>query len=132
VRRWDAGLITLNLALLMCIAFLPFPTAVLGTHISDAPAAVFYALSITVAGLFSNALWWYAARNHRLIRPDLPVWRIRLLLLRAVATPVVFLASIPAIPVRVGSIRLAAVIWVVALPAVRLVLSLTLRERTRS
>lgn len=133
VRRWNTSLISLNLLLLLCVAFLPFPTAVLGTHLSDAPAAVFYALSITVAGVFSSALWWYVSAGHRMIDPDVPSSATRVQLVRALTTPVLFLASIPAIPVFVnfglGRVSLAVPVWALGLPAIRLLLAFVLRAR---
>jgi len=46
IARADAALIWLNLLLLLLIAFLPFPTAVLGEHTGAPAAAVLYAISV--------------------------------------------------------------------------------------
>src|SRR5215218_5021769 len=35
VRRFDGGLMWLALLQLLCVAFLPFPTSVVGEHVSD-------------------------------------------------------------------------------------------------
>ena len=45
----DDTLVWLNLLLLMFVAFLPFPTAVLGEHIRSPAAAVLYAISVLLA-----------------------------------------------------------------------------------
>jgi uncharacterized membrane protein len=133
VRRWNSTLLSLNLLLLLCIGFLPFPTAVLGTHLSDAPAAVFYALSMAVTGMFSTALWWYVSGRHRLIDSGVPASATHTQLLRAATTPVLFLASIPAIPMFVnfglGRVSLAVLVWTLGIPAVRIVLAVALRRR---
>jgi uncharacterized membrane protein len=42
VRRFDGGLMWLALVQLLCIAFLPFPTSVVGEHVSDPVAQQFY------------------------------------------------------------------------------------------
>jgi len=71
VRRFDGGLMWLVLAQLLCIAFLPFPTSVLGEHVSDPVAQQFYLVSLLVNGLMMWAIWWYMSSGHRLVDPDL-------------------------------------------------------------
>jgi uncharacterized membrane protein len=60
LRRWDMPMLWINLFWLACIVFLPFPTAVLGNHIALPGAARLYAATVTVTGLASTLLWWYA------------------------------------------------------------------------
>jgi TMEM175 potassium channel family protein len=73
VNRLDHGFITLTLLLLMCVAFLPFPTAVMADHLADpdaherAVAVAFYCGCFTVTALFYFLMWWHAARTRRLI-----------------------------------------------------------------
>jgi uncharacterized membrane protein len=73
VDRVDHGFITLTLLLLLCVAFLPFPTAVMAEHLADpdaherAVAVAFYCGSFTVTAMFYFLMWWHAARNRRLI-----------------------------------------------------------------
>ena len=71
VRRFDGALMWLALAQLLCIAFLPFPTSVIGEHVSDPVAQQFYLGSLLVTGLAMWALWWYMSAGRRLIDPDL-------------------------------------------------------------
>jgi uncharacterized membrane protein len=66
IQRHDRRLLFLNLLLLMSIAFIPFPTSVISEY-GNLTATVFYALSIGVAGMLSALVWWYAARNNRLV-----------------------------------------------------------------
>jgi hypothetical protein len=49
----DARLVWLNLGFLLMIAFLPFPTAVLGEHGDTTPAAVLYAGAMSLTGFAS-------------------------------------------------------------------------------
>jgi uncharacterized membrane protein len=67
-------LIRLNLLLLMVVAFLPFPTRLLGEYVGeDEPARVavtIYGLSLFLASALVSLLWRYAVRE-LLIRPDL-------------------------------------------------------------
>jgi uncharacterized membrane protein len=57
IGRDDAVLVWLNLLLLMFVAFLPFPTAVLGEHAGSPAAAVLYAISVVLASIASAAYW---------------------------------------------------------------------------
>ena len=61
IARDDAALVWLNLLLLMFVAFLPFPTAVLGAHAGSPAAAVLYATSVILASIASAASWWCAS-----------------------------------------------------------------------
>jgi uncharacterized membrane protein len=50
ILRADGGLVWLNIPLLLCIAFQPFPTSVLGAY-STTPAVTFYAATLFVTGV---------------------------------------------------------------------------------
>ena len=89
----DDTLVWLNLLLLMFVAFLPFPTAVLGEHIRSSAAAVFYAISVLLASLASAAYWWYASGRGRLLRPT--VGRARQVRAQGLSVPVVFALTLP-------------------------------------
>jgi len=74
IDRTSHGLIVSNLFLLLCVAFIPFPTRILAEHLQktgpdQTTAAVFYNASFTVTAIFYNVLWQTAARKHRLIAP---------------------------------------------------------------
>jgi len=76
IGRIDHGFITLNLLLLMCVAFIPFPTAVMAEHLTDeherSIAVAFYCGCFTVtAGVFF-LMWWHAAHDRRLIASHVP------------------------------------------------------------
>jgi uncharacterized membrane protein len=70
IRYTDANLIVLNGLLLMVIAFVPHPTAVLADYLLDpgraTAAAVLYASTLCAAALGVNLIWWYVVRH-----PDL-------------------------------------------------------------
>src|SRR3954454_3158306 len=65
LRRADHGLLWFNLVSLMTVAFMPFPTALLGASSleSDRFPVVFYAVSMTVTSLAFTATWLYAVRR---------------------------------------------------------------------
>ena len=78
VDRVDHGFITLTLLLLLCVAFLPFPTAVMAEHLADpdpherAVAVAFYCGCFTVTAVFYFLMWWHAARGRRLSASHVP------------------------------------------------------------
>jgi len=74
IARTSHGLVVANLLLLLCVAFIPFPTAVLAENLragghDQRVAAVFYSGVFTVTAAFYNLLWTTAARGNRLIAP---------------------------------------------------------------
>jgi uncharacterized membrane protein len=77
VRRFDGGLMWLALLQLLCVAFMPFPTSVVGEHVSDPVAQQFYFGSLLVTGLVMWALWWYMSSGHRSVDRDLSARAIR-------------------------------------------------------
>jgi TMEM175 potassium channel family protein len=70
----DRTFLMLNIFLLMCVAFLPFPTRLVAEHLRDRhdlePAALAYGATMTVMALCYNTLWLYASRGGRLLRSD--------------------------------------------------------------
>jgi uncharacterized membrane protein len=70
--RVDRPLLLLNILLLMCISFMPFPTRVVAEHATTnadrKAAALLYGIAMTATGIFFLAVWIYGSR--RLLRPD--------------------------------------------------------------
>ncbi len=93
IRSYDYIFISLNIALLGCIAALPFATSVLDRYPTHPGAVAFYAFFMAMTGYLNTMLWCYAAAGGRLIN-RLSWKRQRLLLQRALAPPVVFTVSI--------------------------------------
>lgn len=69
ITRVDRVLMIINLMLLMSVAFLAWPTAVLADAIatgeSQRTAAVLYGSTLVIGGIFFNAIWVYASSRHR-------------------------------------------------------------------
>ena len=78
----------------MAVAFLPFPTSLLGEYSGQQVSVVIYAANAAGASLLLSAISWYAAKGHRLVAPDLDDEEQKLRLMQGLAVPVVFLASI--------------------------------------
>jgi uncharacterized membrane protein len=95
IDRFDGMLLWLNLILLMMVAFLPFPTSVLGNFGNVPAAAVFYGAAAAVTSGASAAVWWYASGRGRLLRPGTPPRVIRVARARSVSGPIFFACSLP-------------------------------------
>jgi uncharacterized membrane protein len=102
VRRFDGGLMWLVLAQLLCVAFLPFPTSVVGGHVSDPVAQQFYLGSLLVTGLMMWALWWYMSSGRRLVDPDLSPRIIRRVHLISSGVPASFVVLMALVALGVG------------------------------
>jgi uncharacterized membrane protein len=113
IARYDMALIWLNLLLLMFVAFLPFPTAVVGQHASSPAAAVLYAASAGLAATASAAYWWYASGRGRLLRPGVQRAHARALRARSVTGPVFFALTLP---IAVFAPYAAEALWIFAFP----------------
>ncbi|MEU4225303.1 TMEM175 family protein [Nonomuraea sp. NPDC026600] len=115
VRRYDQILMWLNLVYLLGVAFLPFPTALLGNYFSSPMVGLIYGLSLFAPSTLSAALWHYA--KHRSLLDDISPALQREIQLKTLATPVVFLLGAGAALIH---IYLSVACWLVLLPLVRL------------
>jgi len=77
IHQVDYALLLINSLFLMCIAFIPFATALLTKYItSTSPteqhtAAIVYGATLLLNGILFNTIWWYAVWKRRLVRSDL-------------------------------------------------------------
>jgi uncharacterized membrane protein len=65
IKRGDGRLITLNLAGLLVIAFMPFPVALVGNYGDQRAAVVTYAVAMTFAAGALAAIWLHATHGRR-------------------------------------------------------------------
>jgi uncharacterized membrane protein len=69
--RVDRTFLMQNILLLMCVAFLPFPTRLVAEHLRDRhdlqSAALAYGATMTVMAICYITLWLYASRRGRLL-----------------------------------------------------------------
>lgn len=77
VKRSDPVLQWLNLLFLMCISFVPFPTALLGAYPHEQLAVVLYGCSFFITGIAFNLSWLYISQHHRLVDKNLSPQLIR-------------------------------------------------------
>ena len=94
IVKFDNRMLWINLTLLLFIAFLPFPTFLLGTRGDSPVVTALYAVTLSVISFFSYILWWYSSYNHRLIPQQLDQKIVIYLSLRALIPLGVFVVSI--------------------------------------
>jgi len=71
IRRSDRAFVLINILFLLCISFLPFPTGVVARYLAvpaeRVSAVAFYSATLVAIALAFNAVWWYGARDGRLL-----------------------------------------------------------------
>jgi uncharacterized membrane protein len=74
LSRVDRTFLILNVFLLLCVAFLPFPTRLVAEHLRNRhelePAALAYGATMTIMAITYISLWLYASGKGRLLRAD--------------------------------------------------------------
>lgn len=114
ITRYDQMLLRLNLLLLLLVASLALPTAVLGEYGDQPFAAALYAGSIALTGFLLSGIWVYAWRRGFVDnRLDSGVFRYALT--QSLTVPAVFLLSIP-VAYLAGPLA-AELSWAAAIPA---------------
>jgi uncharacterized membrane protein len=96
IDRVDRRFLLLTVGLLLCIAFVPFPTRLVAEHArgdGTRDAALAYGFTLTVTAVFYNALWLYAARGRRLLRADADPTTIKGLTRSYLPGPWIYLGS---------------------------------------
>ena len=98
IERSDHGLLFLNIVFLMCVAFIPFPTALLAEYLEGSAterqtAGAVYAGTLAVSAVFFNLLWLYAAHGYRLVDRTLDPAILRAMTRRYVAGMLLYIAA---------------------------------------
>jgi uncharacterized membrane protein len=73
IDRTDRRFLFANIGLLMCIAFVPFPTRLVAEHIRGdgaRDAALTYGFTMVATAIMFSVTWFYASRGGRLLRRD--------------------------------------------------------------
>jgi uncharacterized membrane protein len=119
LRAMDYRLVTINLVYLGFVAFLPFPTAVLGDYFENPISVAAYAVTVAIISGLEVVMFRHAHRAGLLARalPE-PVYRWGR---SASSMPVVFMVL--SIPVAFVCSVAAVVMWFAAAPAQVLILN---------
>jgi uncharacterized membrane protein len=102
VRRFDGGLMWLALLQLLCVAFIPYPTSVIGQHIVDPVAQQFYFATLLLTGLVMATLWLYMNSGRKLVHPDLSQQFVRRTYLISLTLPAILLVLMGLVAVGIG------------------------------
>jgi uncharacterized membrane protein len=89
----------------MFVAFLPFPTSLLGEYGNHQLPVTIYAGTLAIGRLLLTALHWYSTRNDRLVDELQNPRTVQVFLMRGLSMPVIFLLSIGI------SFSVSAAIW---------------------
>jgi len=114
IRTADRALIGLNLAFLIWIAFMPYPTSILGDGPLTRVSVAFYAIVQIGAGISEAAIWIYATRHPALLRSPIGPDVARLVAAQILRGPVIFAISLL---IALVSPPLAAASWILLIPA---------------
>jgi uncharacterized membrane protein len=93
-KDYDRVLMWLNSLFLMFVAFLPFPTALMGEYGDQQLVVVIYAGSLAVTRLLLSLVWWYVSGKPHLANIDMAPGTMRAFGIRAWVIPLIFLVSI--------------------------------------
>jgi uncharacterized membrane protein len=95
IARVDRGLLFVNLALLLGIAFLPFPTGLLADYIRQGGsnseiAAAIYSSTMVFIGLAFMGMWAHLVGHPHLLIEGIPEGGVRTALKRSSVSPIVY------------------------------------------
>jgi uncharacterized membrane protein len=120
VRRHDRAYLWLTILFLLCVASMPFPTALLIRYRGQQLAVIVYAASLIAAGLSLDLLWWYATRRHHLVSLSMEPEFIRFVHRRILTAPVFYMLAILisffSVPVAELIFALTAVYYIIPNP----------------
>ena len=77
VEHTDRLLLWLNLLLLLVVAFIPYPAALLSSTHADTGSLCIYMATLSLANILGAAVWYHATHRHRLVNSRLPTDFVR-------------------------------------------------------
>jgi uncharacterized membrane protein len=100
VHAVDRQLLFLNLALLLLVGFIPFPTEILATFIREggtdaSVATAFYSLVMTLIGVVFTLQWWHLVHHPHLMIDSVTEKQLRRSLRMSSVSPIVYGITIP-------------------------------------
>ena len=119
IRSYDRILLYLNFLFLMVVAFVPFPTSLLGEYGDHQLPVAIYAATLAVGRLLLTAIHWYSTRDDRLLDGPQDPATVRFFLIRGLTIPTIFLLSIG---ISFFSVSVAIWTWLVMLAVDALVI----------
>jgi uncharacterized membrane protein len=120
LKKVDRISLIINLGLLMCVAFIPYPTALMAQFNGNAAVVVLFGCTMALAGFVFSGLWFYAVKQYfhdepnidrRFVR-DASFWTLGYPVAYLIATACVFVSP------RLSAALYAVVPLVYLLPGV--------------
>jgi uncharacterized membrane protein len=108
----DQRILAINLVYLAFIAFLPFPTALLGTYFDNPLSVALFALVVAIVSGLEVVLFRHAHR-HRLMHETMPKDVYRWGIIQSLSPVIFFVISVP---IAFASTVAAVVVWFGAIP----------------
>ena len=93
IADYDAGLLWRNLFLLLCVSFVPFPTALFSENFWSRTAFILYAASFGAVATVKLLIWRHATKA-KLLKPDVTPAFQRRIARRSLAVPLASAAAI--------------------------------------
>jgi TMEM175 potassium channel family protein len=112
IRSYDRNLLYLNFLFLMVVAFMPFPTSLLGEYGEHQLPVAIYAATLAAGRLLLTTIHWYSTRHDRLLDEPQDPATVRFFLRRGLTIPAILLLSIA---ISFFSVNVAICSWLVML-----------------
>jgi uncharacterized membrane protein len=93
LKRVDRATLILNLALLLCVAFIPYATAVMGHYSHFQSVVAFFGLVLALTGAVYNGLWFYIVRQYIIPERLLPRDYLRVACIRIAVWPLLYVLA---------------------------------------
>ena len=106
ITDYHRSLHYLNFLFLMLVAFVPFPTSLLGEYGNHQLPVAVYAATLAVGRLLLTAIHWYSTRDDRLLGEAQDPRTVRFFLIRGLTIPAIFLLSI-----GISFFSVSAAVW---------------------
>lgn len=88
ITHYDAGLLWRNLLMLLCVSFVPFPTALFSEFFWSRTAFILYTASFAGAALAKLWVWRYASGKGKLLATDVSENTVKRISRRSLAVPI--------------------------------------------
>lgn len=118
IKKFNHGVVWLNIVFLITLSFLPFPVDLYGDFYMVPAVVVFYTASLAIAGYMMAIIWLYASHKHRLIDPNLSSDKIKFFTTKILIAPIILSLSIPLVFIHP---LLAPISWVLIIVVLILV-----------
>ena len=106
IRGYDRVLLYLNFLFLMVVAFVPFPTSLLGEYGNHQLPVAVYAATLAIGRLLLTAIHWYSTRDARLLGETQDPATVHFFMIRGLTITAIFLLSIV-----ISFFSVSAAIW---------------------